>query len=150
MRSAAVTGRVVLDLSPNANAPNDFPELALKDRDVLVVPAKMNEVHLFGEVYNQQSTIWQPGKTVLDALTSAGGPTKFANIKAMFIIRADGTIYSREQSGRRFASLRLSAGDSLIVPEEIDFVTWKHELREWTQIFADFALGVAAVRVLSN
>ena len=150
MRSAAAIGRVVLALSPSANSPNDFPKIALKDGDVLVVPSRMNEVHLFGEVYNQQSTIWRPGVTVLSALTSAGGPTKYADVKTMFIIRADGSVYSREQAGRRFTSIRLSPGDSVIVPEEIDYSTWKHELKEWASIFADFALGAAAIKVLSD
>ena len=89
--------------------------------------------------------------TVLSALTSAGGPTKYADVKTMFIIRADGSIYSKEQAGRRrFTSIHLSPGDSVIVPEEIDYATWKHDLKEWAGIFADFAIGAAAVKVLSD
>jgi hypothetical protein len=117
----------------------------LKDGDALMVPSTMNEVHLFGEVYNQQSTIWKPGETVLDALTSAGGPTKYADIETMFIIRADGTVYSKEMAGRKFTSIRLSPGDTIVVPEEIEYSTFLPELKEWATIFGDFALGAAAM-----
>ena len=150
MRSAPVVGRVVLNLSTHTRRPEELPDLQLKDGDTLVVPSKMSEVHMFGEVYNSQSTIWKPGRTVLDALTSAGGPTKHADVKGIFVIRADGTVYSREQAGRRFTATRLAPGDTVVVPEEMDFLTWKHELREWARIFADFALGAAAVKVLSD
>ena len=150
MRSSAAVGRVVLNLSPNFRNVEDLPHIQLTDGDTLVVPSKMSEVHLFGEVYNRQSSIWKPGETVLDALTSAGGPTKHADVKAIFIIRADGSIYSREQGGRRFTSTRLSPGDSIVVPENMDFITWKHEVREWAQIFTNFALGAAAIKVLSD
>ena len=150
VRSSTAIGRVVLNFPLGAQTPEHLPNLELKDGDVLIVPSKMSEVHLFGEVYNQQSTIWKPGVTVLAALTSAGGPTKNADVKSMFIIRADGTIYSREQGGRRFTSVLLSPGDSIVVPEDLDFLTWKHEVREWAQIFTNFALGAAAIKVLSD
>ncbi|SVD29754.1 uncharacterized protein METZ01_LOCUS382608, partial [marine metagenome] len=52
MRTSIAIGRVVLNLPPGAQAPEHLPNLELKDGDVLVVPSKMSEVHLFGEVYN--------------------------------------------------------------------------------------------------
>ena len=150
MRSSIAIGRIVLELSPDINSPNGFPEVALKDGDALVVPSKMSEVHLFGEVYNQQSTIWKPGETVLDALTSAGGPTKHASLKTMFIIRADGSVYSKEMAGRKFTSIRLSPGDTVVVPEEIEYPSGLPELKEWAQIFGQFALGIAAMTMVLN
>ena len=41
-------------------------------------------------------------------------------------------------------------GDTLVIPEDMDFYNWKFELKEWVKIFSDFALGVAALRVISD
>ena len=150
MRSTLATGRITLGLDREISNPKQLPNLELQDGDTFVVPAKMNEIHIMGEVYNQQASIWRSGNTVLDSLAVSGGPTRFADIKQLFIIRADGTVESRAQVGKKFARMQLYPGDTLVVPEDMDFYNWKFELKEWVKIFSDFALGVAAIRVISN
>ena len=68
----------------------------------------------------------------------------------MYIIRADGAVYSRDYAGRSFAKARLYPGDTIVVPEKLDYTTWKKELKDWSQIFGNMALGAAALRVLSG
>ena len=150
MRSTPVTGRVTLDINRDITKASQLPNLELKDGDTFTVPSKMDEIHVIGEVFNQQSSIWRQGTTALDSLAVAGGPTRFADIKQLFIIRANGTVVSRSQIGRGFSSIRMHPGDTLVIPEDMDYYNWKFELKEWVKIFSDFALGVAAIRVISN
>jgi hypothetical protein len=41
-------------------------------------------------------------------------------------------------------------GDALVVPEKLDRTEFRRALRDWTQIFSQFGLGVAALRVLKG
>jgi protein involved in polysaccharide export with SLBB domain len=150
MRSTVAIGRITLGLNRNVTQAHSLPTLILKDGDSFFVPATISEVHVMGEVFNQQSTIWKRGDTILDKMASAGGPTQYADMKQLFVIRADGTVVSYTQQGRKFIHLPMYAGDTLVVPEKLDFATWKYELKEWVKIFSDFALGVAAIRVISR
>jgi hypothetical protein len=150
MRSVPATGRIVLELNPGAGSYRDLPEIVLEDGDRLVVPSQMSEVHVMGEVYNQQSSLWKPGSTVARHIQLAGGETRHAHGKYTYIIRADGSIYSQDHAGRSFARSRLYPGDTIVVPEELDKSTWKKELKDWAQIASQIALGAAAIKVLSS
>jgi protein involved in polysaccharide export with SLBB domain len=150
MRKTVATGRITLGLDRNLTQPQSLPNLVLKDGDSFFIPSTISEVHVMGEVFNQQSTIWKSGNTILDKMALAGGPTQHADMKQLFVIRADGTVVSYGQQGNKFIQLLMYPGDTLVVPEELDFATWKYELKEWVKIFADFALGVAAIRVISR
>jgi hypothetical protein len=38
--------------------------------------------------------------------------------------------------------------DAIVVPEDYAPVSWVRELKDWSQIFYQFGLGVAAIRIL--
>jgi hypothetical protein len=73
----------------------------------------------------------------------------------MYVIRADGSVVSKSQgsvfsANGRLASLKMMPGDALVVPEKLDRTEFRRALRDWTQIFSQFGLGVAALRVLKG
>ena len=82
--------------------------------------------------------------------TLPGTSTRNAESKYAYIIRADGSIYSRDYAGRSFAKSRLYPGDTIVVPEKLDYSTWKKELKDWAQIASQIAIGAAAIKVLSS
>jgi hypothetical protein len=41
-------------------------------------------------------------------------------------------------------------GDAVVVPENFERFNLTKELKDWTQIFFQFALGVAGLKVLSD
>jgi protein involved in polysaccharide export with SLBB domain len=146
------SGRVVLDLRPASGSPADLPDIPLEDGDRLVVPYRPATVELLGAVYNRNSFLYRQQARVEDYLRHAGGVTRDADPGRMFIIRADGSIVSR-QSVRGlwnggFNALRLLPGDAIVVPERLSHGSFLRGLRDWSQIFSQFALGAAAVRVI--
>ena len=61
--------------------------------------------------------------------------------------------YVAEQKGwfaGGFNGQKLNPGDAVIVPEDFDRFNWTRELKDWSQIFYQFALGVAGLKVLSD
>jgi hypothetical protein len=47
-----------------------------------------------------------------------------------------------------FEGLRLNPGDSIVVPEQLNRTSFLKGLKDWSQVFAQFALGAAAINVL--
>ncbi len=152
LRAARATGRVVIDLKPNSAAVGDLPEIALEDGDRFVVPSRPSTVEMLGAVYNKNSFLYRREERVEDYLRRAGGPTRDADTGRMFVIRADGSVLSKQSVkgswNGGFASLRLMPGDAIVVPERLSHGSFLRGLRDWSQVFSQFALGAAAVRVI--
>jgi hypothetical protein len=50
--------------------------------------------------------------------------------------------------GNTFASMRLNAGDTVVVPEKVPRPSGLRNFINYTQIFSQLALGAAAIAVL--
>ena len=152
LREVKATGRVVLDINPEQADMRSLPELALEDGDRLLVPAKPSTVGVVGAVYNQNSFIHDPGKRVSDYLEQAGGGTREADSGRVYVVRADGSVTGRAAGlfSGRLTSERLNPGDTIVVPENLDRFRLTKELKDWSQIFYQFALGVAGLKVLQD
>ena len=153
LRTLRATGRIVLEVRPDAKSLKDFPDMVLEDGDRLLVPARPSTVSVFGSVYNQNSYIYRQGRDVSDYLSQAGGPTKDADKSSLYLLRADGSVISRRQGGwfsHSFSGERMYPGDSIIVPEDLEKLSWTKEIKDWTQIFYQFALGVVGLKVLGQ
>jgi protein involved in polysaccharide export with SLBB domain len=148
------TGRIVLELQPTDVTVEDIPAMPMEDGDRFLVPNKDETVQVLGAVYNENTFRFKPGKRLSTYLNHAGGPTRQGDKGRMFVIRADGTVVSRQQGSglwnSRFEEMRLMPGDAIVVPERFKTTTVLRELKDWSQVFAQFALGAAAIRVLKQ
>jgi len=150
MRALKPTGRIVLDLPEQARLA-DLPDISLEDGDRVLILSTPSIVSVFGSVYNESSFVYRPAKSVDDYLAQAGGPRREADEKSIFVIRADGSVVSRRQSGfflGSLGSLKPMPGDAIVVPEDFERTTWVRTLKDWSQIFYQFGLGAAAIQVL--
>jgi polysaccharide biosynthesis/export protein len=107
-------GRVTLQISSDVRAwANTSRDIALRNGDVLVVPKRPSYILVQGQVYGATAISYRPGKSGKWYLTQAGGPTNMANKKAIFVIRANGTVL-----GNRGQNVALQPGDMVVVPEK--------------------------------
>jgi protein involved in polysaccharide export with SLBB domain len=152
LKQIRATGRIVLGFVRNGVTMKDLPAIPLEDGDVLMVPPVPGTVNVFGAVYNQNAYIYRQRYRAGYYLEQAGGPTKDADKGSVYLVRADGTVISQQQKGW-FGSVgneRLMPGDTVFVPESFEKFSFTKELKDWTQIFYQFALGVAAIKVLRD
>ena len=157
LKSLRSNGRVALELDPQAQSLAALPQLPLEDGDRFLIPAVPGFVAAFGSVNNENVFVYKPGKTVADVIKSAG-LTEDAEPDQAFVLRADGSIIARrDHSGlfrSGFESLAVMPGDTVVVPAQIDretrynFIT--RALKDWTQIFSNFGLGVAALKTINS
>ncbi|MBZ5583825.1 MAG: SLBB domain-containing protein [Acidobacteriia bacterium] len=152
LREVRAQGRVVLDLEAQAAGAAALPNLQLEDGDVFTVPSRPSFVNVVGSVQNSTSFLWSETKRLGDYLRAAGGPTRSGDSRHAFLIRADGSVISKSWTTgvatRRFNDLSLNPGDTVVVPEQINKTTFLKGLKDWSQIFAQLALGAAAINVL--
>ena len=154
LREVKATGRIVLELPRGRVAVKDLPDLVLEDGDRLMVPATPSTVSVIGAVFNQNAFIHRSGQSVGELLGRAGGPTKDADTGSIYVVKADGTVRSSRQGGwLLFDGLQgeqLMPGDAVVVPENLERFRLSKELKDWSQIFYQFALGVAGLKVLKD
>jgi polysaccharide biosynthesis/export protein len=147
LRSIKATGRIVLSLEPGSNDISKIAGLALEDGDQFIVPAKPATVNVLGAIYNPNSFIHAEKQQVRDYVLQAGGPTRSADEKRLYIVRADGSVLPKQHTSS-FEKLRLNPGDSVVMPEQLFKTTFLMGLRNWSQVISQFGLGAAAINIL--
>jgi polysaccharide export outer membrane protein len=152
LRETQATGRIVLELKPTETDVSSLPLLPLEDGDKLTIPAKPATVEVVGAVYNQNSFMYKQGRSLNDYLEQAGGGTRDADTSRLFVVRADGSVDSKQAHHGlflgSFESIKLMPGDSIVMPQKIRTGNGLLQIRDWTQVFSQLALGSAAISVL--
>ncbi len=114
-------GRVTMRISPDINRWKDTPaDLEVRTGDTLVIPKRPSFVLVTGQVFNPTAVSYRPGKSAKWYLSQSGGPTKVADKKSIFVIRADGSVIGAKDSLWSGTSLSasLQPGDTVVVPEK--------------------------------
>lgn len=151
LRERKPEGRVVLEISPQAEAP---PATELEDGDQVHLPPRNQSVGVFGSVYNTGSFLHVPGRSVADYLQRAGGPREGAQASAAFVVRANGAVLSATQGqrwqhwpwrGSGFDAEPALPGDTVFVPDDIFRVGLVQGAKDWTQVLYQLGVGLAAL-----
>lgn len=115
------SGRVTMQISSNVKTwANTSRDVMLRSGDVVVIPKRPSYILVQGQVYGPTAVAYRPGKSAKWYLMQAGGPTNLANKKAIFVIRADGTVFGKGSSWISGDGLNvpLQPGDMIVVPEK--------------------------------
>jgi len=153
LQTIAPIGRVVIHIRPDLNTwRNSSNDPAVRDGDVLVIPKKADYVLVSGQVYNPTAVGFQGGRSARWYLNQSGGLTQLADKKAVFVIRADGSVLASKNNNDGWwsgdpLSAALRPGDTIIVPEKAPKIGG----RNWTtviqsaQLASSIALAVAYI-----
>lgn len=154
MRTLKSSGRMSLGLPADEPSFAQIPGFRLENGDRLVIPNRPDFVQVFGAVNTESALLWRPSRTVSDYLEQAG-MSREGDRSAAFVLRADGTVVA--ETGSWFSSVMgttVLPGDIIVIPELIDresgWTAFARIAKDWTQIFANLGLGVAAVRSIEN
>jgi protein involved in polysaccharide export with SLBB domain len=157
LRQSEPSGRIVLPLKPASSGIDAVPDLELQDGDRFVVPRLPDTVTVEGQVYNANAFLYAKGRHVKDYLHLAGGPDRIGDRKREFILRADGSVVSRQYANlaeralfadRDFDDLIVFPGDTIIVPPITEKTSLLRNLSDIGTVLEGFGLGAAAINVL--
>lgn len=139
-------GRVAGDFNPSSSS---ISSMLLSDEDEIIIPYKNNIINIFGEVLNPISFQFDD-ISVNEAISRAGGSTQFADLRRVYVIKANGLIVN---PGRNVfnKNIKLEPGDTVVVPTKIPT---NNELlailTPVTQILSNLAFSAAAIDNLSQ
>lgn len=152
LRQAQPTGRVVLQLKPDSRGISAVPDLELEDGDRFVVPKLPSTVNVEGQVYSANAFVYEPNRKIRDYLRLAGGPDRLSDKKRSFILRADGSVISRQYASSRhfgdFDHLAALPGDTIVVPPKIIRGSALRDAANLASILQGFGIAAAAIQVL--
>jgi polysaccharide export outer membrane protein len=149
LQQTQAVGRLVIDLNQIMSSDEgSSKDVILKDGDELIVPKRTQEVTVIGEVPNTTSHLWQSGQSLEYYVDQSGGATKQADDKAIYIIRANGSIATSGGGSAWFShhgSQDVRPGDTIVVPLDAERM---RPLPLWTAvttIIYNLAVAVAAI-----
>ena len=153
LQASVPIGRVVMHISPDMKAwENTTADVPIRDGDVLFVPKKAGYVLVNGQVFNPTAIGYRPGHSAKWYLSQAGGVTQIADKKAVFVIRADGSVIAAKNNSSGWwggdpMSATLRAGDTIVVPEKAPKIggrNWSVIIQS-AQMASSVALAVAYI-----
>ena len=155
MKSMKAEGRMVTRLDEPDRFTSSSFDIEVMGGDVLDIPQSTNAVSMLGKVFNATSFVARPGKTVGDYIEAAGGIVRDGDASEVYVMRADGSIFSRQQYsfmsslfGRRsFNKERIEAGDTIIVPEIMERTAVIRNIKDITTIMSQIAVTAGTVLI---
>jgi hypothetical protein len=153
LQASAPIGRVVMHVSPDMKSwQNTAADVAVRDGDVLFVPKKAGYVMVNGQVFNPTAVSYRPGRSAKWYLSQAGGVTQLADKRAVFVIRADGSVIAAKNNSAGWwggdpMSATLRAGDMIVVPEKAPKIGGRNWalIMQSAQMASSVALAVAYI-----
>lgn len=144
MRQIKPSGRIVLNMGSGNAKLADLPDFKLENGDTVYIPPRPDTVNVVGQVYNPATFMYKSDYSVGDYIGLAGTENQFADASSEYVLRADGTLYSKQQAGwfGSFSGRNLNPGDVVIVPQQIQVGGAVQNIMNWTQILANTAQTV--------
>ncbi|MCX8111361.1 MAG: SLBB domain-containing protein [Syntrophorhabdaceae bacterium] len=154
LKRTQATGRMTITLAhPRLLKGSEF-DVELEDGDSLYIPTKNNVVLVAGAVMVPGSFIYNETLDHDAYITKAGGLTRYADTKNMFILKVDGSAvkipnrfitWSNENARWEVTAFgeerkMLEPGDTIVIPEKIEAIAWMRGLRDITQILMQMAI----------
>jgi protein involved in polysaccharide export with SLBB domain len=158
-------GRIVLNISSLAELQGSPSDIALEERDEIIVPKRPAAVNVIGQVHGATAVLYDPALTVRDYIDHAGGFSQIADKDEMFVVKANGAVvsesgYEDSRKGRVFPllplvsgglmSAHLGPGDTIYVPPQFLFVNPIQRTLDVTQIIANSAMGITYAALLGT
>jgi protein involved in polysaccharide export with SLBB domain len=148
LRQVRATGRIVLEMPVDANNISQLPDLPLEDGDRFIVPRVPSTVSVDGAVYNQNSFVYDPTRRVGSYIRLAGGANRDADTSRAYVIRASGSVLSKQYSsslrGNSFDSLHIYPGDTVVIPLNLTRGNTLRTVVSIAQIVGQLGIAIAA------
>ncbi len=141
------TGRLVGNLSPTSN---NAKQLILNDGDKIFIPTKPQVIFITGEVNNPSTTFYGDELNFKEYINLAGGFTRNADKKNVYVIRSDGTSVTVNTSLFSSNIYVVESGDTIIVPKEVLKLSGIPLVQTATQIISNIAFSAASLNAIQN
>ena len=142
LRTLSGSGRQIV----NAALKSGGNPVFLEDGDSLFIPKRPSHVSVIGSVYNEVSAVYAPYKTPRNYISEAGGTSKIADSKNVYMVLPNG---QSEPIGEiDSANVIIPPGAVLIVPPKVDKLSPLGLSRVVSDILSNIATSVLAINAV--
>jgi protein involved in polysaccharide export with SLBB domain len=152
LKSEPASGRLVIHIGADIESWAGTPaDIEVRKGDALRIPKRPGFVLVSGQVYNATAITFAPDRTAGWYLGRAGGATRAADRKEIFIIRANGSVVGHASGGwfgGGVLETKLEPGDVVVVPQKIIGASlfW-HNLLTGAQVASQIAIAAAVANL---
>ncbi|MBT6268717.1 MAG: hypothetical protein HOI86_13715, partial [Tateyamaria sp.] len=118
----------------------------LENGDSLFIPKRPSHVSVIGSVYNEVSAVYAPYKTTRDYISEAGGTSKIADSKNVYMVLPNGQ--SQPIGEIDSANVIIPPGAVLIVPPRVDKLSPLGFSRVVSDILSNIATSLLAINAV--
>ena len=152
LKAAKAQGRMVIHLQPLEQFTGSPSDIKVMGGDTLEIPQSSSAVAVLGRVVNPTSFVHIDNKDLDYYLSLAGGTITDSNADEIYVIRANGSIFSRQQYsslaslfGGGFLREKIIAGDTIVVPQQFERTAWMRNIKDITTILSQLAISAGVV-----
>jgi protein involved in polysaccharide export with SLBB domain len=138
------TGRQSINLVNSASAET----ILLEEGDVIFIPARPSHVTVMGAVFNEASLAYHKQRSLKDYLALAGGVSRNADIKNMFVVLPNGE--TKKINTVSAKSTILPAGSAIIVPPKVDKLSALALSDIIARVMGNIATSILAINTLTK
>jgi protein involved in polysaccharide export with SLBB domain len=156
LKRVRAQGRVVIRLAEFDKLKSSESDLLVEHGDKLEVPRQAEVVNVMGRVYNSTGVVYNPtNDTAGYYLRKVGGPTEDADEKHIFVVKADGSVMTKDTVGEGlwffgggdFLNTKVEPGDAIVVPEKLVYARFMKDFKDITQILYQIAVTAGVLIV---
>ena len=156
LKQVRAKGRVVIRLTALDKLKGSDSDLVVEHGDTLEIPRQAEVVNVMGRVYNPTAVVYNPSNdTAAYYLHKVGGPTEDADEEHIFVVKADGSVMTKDTVGEGlwffgsgdFLDTKVGPGDAIVVPEKLVYVRVMKDIKDITQILYQIAVTAGVLIV---
>lgn len=103
------------DFSEINNPNSEIANHVVKDKDVILVPPKNNNIYVFGQVARAGNIVYKPGESIDYYISQAGGVGEFANVDDIALIKGTTRQWIKPDKKTKIV---VEEGDYIFVPKK--------------------------------
>jgi len=145
-------GRISIKLADLISFKGSLYDFRLKDKDSIDIPSKPSFVSVVGSVYSPGSFLYEPNQSLKFYLSKSGGIAKTADEDYMYVLKANGEIFSMSQNNgffSKFTNMVLMPGDTIVVPEDLERIGYLKLISDISDIVFKIATTAGVAVALS-
>jgi len=141
LKNTVASGRMVVELDTAERLAGTQDDVILADGDNLIVPRRPDFVIVTGQVNNPTAFKYEKNRRASHYIRLAGGKTRFGDTRGTYVIKADGSVRTREGAA-------VSPGDVIIVPEKLERFAGMQFMLDISQVLYQLGLAAASAHTL--
>jgi len=141
MKQVKPTGRLVIELSDLEALQQSEFDVRLRDGDRIFIPSTPSEVLVIGQVYSSTALLYNSRLDRDGYIDLAGGPTRMADERNIYIVRANGSVVS----GKGWSRGHIQPGDTIVVPEDLEQFNLLDSTLDWSKVLMQVGIFSASM-----